>query len=91
MGVTTENIAEKFEISRDEQDNFALNFKKTQDASNKKFQDEIIKLQINKEKENLIFDKDEHPRNDLEIDDLKKLKTVLKKMELLLWKFIRYK
>ena len=80
MGVTAENIAEKFEISRDEQDNFALNSqKKTQDASNKKkFQDEIIKLQINKEKENLIFDKDEHPRNDLEIDDLKKLKTVFK-------------
>ena len=80
MGVTAENIAEKFEISRDEQDNFALNSqKKTQDASNKKkFKDEIIKLQINKEKENLIFDNDEHPRNDLKIDDLKKLKTVFK-------------
>ena len=80
MGVTAENIAEKFEISRDEQDNFALNSqKKTQDASDKKkFEAEIIKLQINKEKENIIFDKDEHPRNDLEIDDLKKLKTVFK-------------
>ena len=60
MGVTAENVAKKFEISRDEQDNFALNSqKKTQDASNKKkFKDEIIKLQINKEKENLVFDKD---------------------------------
>ncbi len=78
MGVTAENVAEKFEISRDEQDNFALNSqKKTKDASDKKkFEDEIIKLQINKEKENLIFDKDEHPRGDLIIDDLKKLKTV---------------
>ena len=80
IGVTAENVAEKFEISRDEQDDFALNSqKKTQDAlERKKFQDEIIKLQINKEKENLIFEKDEHPRNNLNINDLKKLKTVFK-------------
>jgi acetyl-CoA C-acetyltransferase len=71
MGVTAENVAEKFEISRDEQDSFALN-------SQKKAQDEIIKLQINNKKENVIFDKDEHPRNNLIIDDLKKLKTVFK-------------
>ena len=80
MGVTAENVAEKFEISRDEQDSFALNSqKKTQDATDKKkFKDEIIKLQINNNKENVIFDKDEHPRNNLIIDDLKKLKTVFK-------------
>jgi acetyl-CoA C-acetyltransferase len=79
MGVTAENVAEKFEISRDEQDSFALNSqKKAQDAiGKKKFKDEIIKLKINN-KENVIFDKDEHPRNDLIIDDLKKLKTVFK-------------
>jgi acetyl-CoA C-acetyltransferase len=80
MGVTAENIAEKFEISRDEQDSFALNSqKKAQDAiGKKKFKDEIIKLQINNNKENVIFDNDEHPRNNLIIDDLKKLKTVFK-------------
>ena len=80
MGVTAENVAEKFEISRDEQDNFALNSqKKTQEAIGKnKFKDEIIKLQINIDKENLIFDKDEHPRSNLIVDDLKKLKTVFK-------------
>ena len=79
MGVTAENVAEKFEISRDEQDSFALNSqKKAQDAiGQKKFKDEIIKLQINN-KENVIFDNDEHPRNNLIIDDLKKLKTVFK-------------
>ena len=79
MGVTAENVAEKFEISRDEQDSFALNSqKKAQDAiDKKKFKDEIIKLQINN-KENVIFDNDEHPRNNLIIDDLKKLKTVFK-------------
>ena len=80
MGVTAENVAEKFEISRDEQDSFALNSqKKAQDAiGQKKFKDEIIKLQINNNKENLIFDNDEHPRNNLVIEDLKKLKTVFK-------------
>ena len=79
MGVTAENVAEKFEISRDEQDSFALNSqKKAQEAiGKKKFKDEIIKLQINN-KENVIFDNDEHPRNNLIIDDLKKLKTVFK-------------
>ena len=80
MGVTAENVAEKFEISRDEQDSFALNSqKKAQDAiDQKKFKDEIIKLQINNNNENVIFDNDEHPRNNLIIDDLKKLKTVFK-------------
>jgi len=80
MGVTAENVAEKFKISRDDQDSFALNSqKKAQDATDKKkFKDEIIKLQINNDKENVIFDKDEHPRNNLIIDDLKKLKTVFK-------------
>ena len=80
MGVTAENVAEKFQISRDEQDSFALNSqKKAQEATEKKkFKDEIIKLQINNNKENVIFDKDEHPRNNLIIDDLKKLKTIFK-------------
>ena len=80
MGVTAENVAEKFKISRDEQDSFALNSqKKAQDAiGQKKYKDEIIKLQINNNNENVIFDNDEHPRNNLIIDDLKKLKTVFK-------------
>ena len=80
MGVTAENVAEKLQISRDEQDYFALNSqKKAQDATDrKKFNDEIIKLHINKDKKNFIFDKDEHPRSNLILDDLKKLKTVFK-------------
>ena len=48
MGVTAENVADKYKISRDEQDNFSLNSqKKTEKAySENKFQDELIKLQI---------------------------------------------
>ena len=80
MGVTAENVAEKFQVSRNQQDNFAFNSQtKTQKAlDNNKFQNEIIKLQINTDKENLIFEKDEYPRSNLIIDDLKKLKTVFK-------------
>ncbi|WP_440925962.1 acetyl-CoA C-acetyltransferase [Candidatus Pelagibacter sp.] len=80
MGVTAENVAEKYKISRDEQDNFSLNSqKKTEKAySENKFKDELIKLQIKEGDKKFIFEKDEHPRNNLSIDDLKKLKTVFK-------------
>ena len=80
MGVTAENVAEKYKISRDEQDNFSLNSqKKTEKAySENKFKDELIKLQIEDGDKKFVFEKDEHPRNNLIIDDLKKLKTVFK-------------
>ena len=80
MGVTAENVAEKYKISRDEQDNFSLNSqKKTEKAySENKFKDELIKLQIEDGDKKFVFEKDEHPRNNLSIDDLKKLKTVFK-------------
>ena len=80
MGVTAENVAEKYKISRDEQDNFSLSSqKKTEKAYNEnKFKDELIKLQIEDANKKLIFEKDEHPRENLNLDDLKKLKTVFK-------------
>jgi acetyl-CoA C-acetyltransferase len=80
MGVTAENVAEKFQITRDEQDMFSLNSqKKTQSALDKnKFKDELIKLQINNNEGSFVFDKDEHPRSNLKLEDLKKLKTVFK-------------
>jgi acetyl-CoA C-acetyltransferase len=80
MGVTAENVADKYQISRDEQDMFALNSQeKTQDAISKnKFKNELIKLKINTNDKNFIFEKDEHPRSNLSLEDLKKLKTVFK-------------
>ncbi len=80
MGVTAENVADKYKISRDEQDNFSLNSqKKTEKAySENKFQDELIKLKIEDGDKKFIFEKDEHPRENLSLDDLKKLKTVFK-------------
>jgi len=77
MGVTAENIAKKFNISRQEQDEFAfLSQKKTENAINQnKFKDEIIKINQN----GTILRKDEHPRVGLNISDLEKLKTVFLK------------
>jgi acetyl-CoA C-acetyltransferase len=80
MGVTAENISDKYQISRDEQDMFALNSQeKTQKAiSEDKFKNELIKLNININDKKFIFEKDEHPRNKLSLKDLKKLKTIFK-------------
>jgi acetyl-CoA C-acetyltransferase len=80
MGVTAENVADKYQISRDEQDMFALNSQeKTQNAISKdKFKNELIKLKIKTDDKNFLFEKDEHPRSDLNLEDLKKLKTVFK-------------
>ena len=74
MGVTAENIAKKFNISRYEQDEFAINSqKKTQVAIiNNKFEEELIKINYNGN----LLDKDEHPRADLKLSDLERLKTV---------------
>ncbi|MDA9616364.1 acetyl-CoA C-acetyltransferase, partial [Candidatus Pelagibacter sp.] len=80
MGVTAENVADKYQISRDEQDMFALNSQeKTQKAiSEDKFKNELIKLSINTDDKNFIFEKDEHPRGNINLEDLKKLKTIFK-------------
>ncbi|MDC0328017.1 acetyl-CoA C-acetyltransferase [Candidatus Pelagibacter sp.] len=80
MGVTAENVATKYQISRDEQDLFALKSQeKTQQAINEnKFKNELIKLQINIENKNFTFEKDEHPRSNLKLEDLQKLKTIFK-------------
>ena len=77
MGVTAENVAKKFNISRQDQDEFALNSqKKTEEAFNKnKFDEELIKIN----QDGNILDKDEHPRKGLKLTDLEKLKTVFKK------------
>ncbi len=74
MGVTAENVAKKFNISRKDQDEFALNSQKKTLAAfnNNKFDNEIIKIN----QDGNILDKDEHPRVNLKLSDLEKLKTV---------------
>ena len=78
MGVTAENVSKKYGISRKEQDEFALNSQnKAKNAITKKlFKNELIK--ITDEKNKIILEIDEHPRINLNIQDLNKLKTVFK-------------
>tara|TARA_B100000886_G_scaffold337714_1_gene299003 strand:+ start:803 stop:1978 length:1176 start_codon:yes stop_codon:yes gene_type:complete len=74
MGVTAENVAKKFDITRQEQDEFAFNSqKKTKIAiNNDRFNEELIKINEN----GTILDKDEYPRTELKLSDLEKLQTV---------------
>ena len=76
MGVTAENVAKKFDISRQDQDEFALNSQKKTEVAfvQNKFDDELVKINH----DGNILGKDEHPRTGIEMSDLKKLKTVFK-------------
>ena len=80
MGVTAENVAEKFQITRNEQDKFALRSQeKAVDAQKKnKFIDEIVNFKIKSKKAEIDFNKDEHPRESLNLEALARLKPVFK-------------
>ena len=80
MGVTAENVAEKYKISRKEQDLFALESQKKTQKSIKenRFKDEIITFEIKKKDKIDIFKEDEYPRKILSIEGLNSLKTVFK-------------
>ena len=81
MGVTAENVAEKFQITRGEQDKFAIRSQEKALKAQKedKFKDEIIKFKIKSKKAEIIFDKDEHPRDNINLEILSRLKPVFKK------------
>ena len=81
MGITAENVAEKYQITRKEQDKFALNSqeKALKAQKQKKFKDEIINYKIKSTKSEFDFDKDEHPREGINLDSLSRLKPVFKK------------
>ena len=81
MGITAENVAEKFQVTRDEQDKFAMvsQTKAIEAQKNKKFDNEIINFKIKSKKSEVDFNKDEHPRDGINIEALKRLKPVFKK------------
>ena len=81
MGVTAENVAEKFQITRQEQDRFALKSQeKALKAQNEnRFNNEIINFKIKSEKAEINFNKDEHPRDGINLEALNRLKPVFKK------------
>ncbi len=81
MGITAENVAEKFQVTRDEQDKFAV---KSQEKALKaqeknKFKDEIITFKLKSKKAEIDFVKDEHPREGVSFDTLSRLKPAFKK------------
>ena len=81
MGVTAENVAEKFQITREEQDKFALKSQEKAIKAQKdnKFKDEIVSLKIKSKKTEVNFNKDEHPREGINLEALSRLKPVFKK------------
>ena len=81
MGITAENVAEKFQVTREDQDKFAL---RSQEKALKaqienKFKEEIVNFKIKSQKTESNFNKDEHPREGINLEALSKLKPVFKK------------
>jgi acetyl-CoA C-acetyltransferase len=82
MGITAENVAEKFHLSREEQDAFAAESQRRAEAAIKagKFKDEIIPVEIPQRRgEPIIFDTDEFPRFGTTAEKLAKLKPAFRK------------
>ncbi len=81
MGITAENIAAKYAITREQQDAYALESHRRATAALAAghFKSQIVSVEIKSRKGAVQFETDEHVRRDLKIEDLQKLKTVFKK------------
>jgi acetyl-CoA C-acetyltransferase len=80
MGITAENVAEKYKVSRQEQDQFAYESQmKAADAKNKKvFEGEIVPATIKRKKDEISFSEDEFVKADTNMEKLSRLRTVFK-------------
>ncbi|MES9738376.1 acetyl-CoA C-acetyltransferase [Peribacillus frigoritolerans] len=80
MGVTAENIAEQWEISREKQDEFALDsqMKAEKAQLEGRFAEEIVPVEYKRRGKTILVDQDEHPRHGLTIDQLTKLRPAFK-------------
>ncbi len=76
MGITAENISKQFGISREEQDEFALNsqMKASKAIEKNVFANEIVGLEVKVKKEKKVFAQDEGPRRDSSLEGLAKLR-----------------
>jgi len=81
MGVTAENVAKEYDISRAQQDETALESHRRASAAIKAgyFKDQIVPVTIKSRKGDIQFDTDEHVRHDATLDDMTKLKPVFAK------------
>ena len=81
MGVTAENVAAQWQISREEQDKFAVGSQNKAEAAQKagKFKDEIVPVTVKTRKGDIIVSDDEYPRHGATIDAMAKLKPAFEK------------
>lgn len=81
MGITAENVAAKWQISRDEQDKFALGSQNKAEAAQKagRFKDEIAPFTVKTRKGDIVVDQDEYIRHGATLDSLQKLKPAFTK------------
>lgn len=81
MGITAENIASQWRIGREEQDKFASESHRRalHAIKNGYFKEQILPIEITTRKETIIFDTDEHPRENTGIESLAKLQPVFQK------------
>ena len=81
MGITAENVAQQFQVTRKDQDKFAFDSqsKALKAQKENKFDDEIVPYEIQLKKGNTIFNKDEHPRATASLDTLSRLRGAFKK------------
>jgi acetyl-CoA C-acetyltransferase len=81
MGVTAENVAARYGISREDQDALALESHRRASAAVRagKFKSQIVGVELKTRKGVTIFDQDEHVRHDLKLEDLSPLRPVFKR------------
>jgi acetyl-CoA C-acetyltransferase len=81
MGITAENVAKKYDVSRAAQDEFALQSQLKAEAAQKagKFKDEIIPLEIPSKKGAIVFDTDEYPKHGSTLESLQSLRPAFSK------------
>ena len=80
MGITAENVAEKYGLTRQQLDEFAAwSQQKCEKAmAEGRFKDEIVPVEVKKKKETIIFDTDEGPRKGVTVESISKLKPAFK-------------
>jgi acetyl-CoA C-acetyltransferase len=80
MGITAENVAERYNISREDQDAFAVESQRraVKAIEDGKFKDEIVPVQVTEKKRTLTIETDEHPRPETTIEKLASLKPAFR-------------
>jgi len=81
MGITAENLAEKYNVSREEQDEWAVmsNQRASAAIAAGLFKEEIVPVEVKTKKGSILFEVDEHPRADASLESMAKLKPAFKK------------